>query len=202
MFDLGQVLLRPTFFFKCVRCVWCGCVVWVLCVVCACVVCFVRVCVRRAPSAGLPSVGPPPPDLSSARHPLRQTAQNFPLFFPKGRWGFTRQPESPDVDIGGSRPSKSPPKFNEKTPRDRKKKTWEDPREGKWKWSAGEGKKKKSEILCPYPSGLLPLWASTPRTHNTSTQHTHTTHTTHTHQKMAQVEPGPSRTWPEQNLAE
>ena len=37
------------------------------------------------------------------------------------RWGFTRQPESPNVHISGFRPSKTPTKFNERTPRERKK---------------------------------------------------------------------------------
>ena len=35
---------------------------------------------------------------------------------------FTRQPESPNVHISGFRPSKTPPKFHERTPRERKKK--------------------------------------------------------------------------------
>ena len=38
-----------------------------------------------------------------------------------GRRGFTRQLESPNVHISGSRPSKTPTKFNERTPRERKK---------------------------------------------------------------------------------
>ena len=38
-----------------------------------------------------------------------------------GRRGFTRQPESPNVHISGFRPSKTPTKFNERTPRERKK---------------------------------------------------------------------------------
>ena len=38
-----------------------------------------------------------------------------------GRRGFTRQPESPNVHISGFRPSKTPTKFNEKAPRERKK---------------------------------------------------------------------------------
>ena len=37
-----------------------------------------------------------------------------------GRRGFTRQPESPNVHILGFRPSKTPPKFSEKTPREGK----------------------------------------------------------------------------------
>ena len=38
-----------------------------------------------------------------------------------GRRGFTRQPESPNVNISGFRPSKTPTKFNERTPRERRK---------------------------------------------------------------------------------
>ena len=38
-----------------------------------------------------------------------------------GRRGFTRQPESPNVHISGFRPSKTPTKFHERTPRERKK---------------------------------------------------------------------------------
>ena len=52
------------------------------------------------------------------------------------RRGSTRQPESPNVHISGSRPSKTPPKFNERTPRV----------EEKNKFCGGKGKK-KSEIL-------------------------------------------------------
>ena len=38
-----------------------------------------------------------------------------------GRRGFTRQPESPNVHISGFRPSKTPTKFNERTPKREKK---------------------------------------------------------------------------------
>ena len=38
-----------------------------------------------------------------------------------GRRGFTRQPESPNVHISGPLPSKTPTKFNKRTPRERKK---------------------------------------------------------------------------------
>ena len=38
-----------------------------------------------------------------------------------GRRGFTRQPESLNVHISGFRPSKTPTKFHERTPRERKK---------------------------------------------------------------------------------
>ena len=53
-----------------------------------------------------------------------------------GRRGFTRQPESPNVHISGFPAFKTPPKFNEKTPRETQKE-----RNG-----GGKGKK-KSEIL-------------------------------------------------------
>ena len=54
----------------------------------------------------------------------------------KRRRGFTRQPESPNVHIRGSPPSKTPPKLNEKAPqRERKERKWERERG------------KKSEIL-------------------------------------------------------
>ena len=53
-----------------------------------------------------------------------------------GRRGFTRQPESPNVHILGSRPSKTPPKFHEKTPRETHKDQ-----------NGGGRVKKKSEIL-------------------------------------------------------
>ena len=51
---------------------------------------------------------------------------------PPGR--FTRQPESPNVRISGPRPSKTPPKINEKTPKVRKG----------TKMGAGEGKTKRN----------------------------------------------------------
>ena len=35
----------------------------------------------------------------------------------RSRRGFTRQPESPNVHISGSQPSKTPPEFNERTPK-------------------------------------------------------------------------------------
>ena len=38
-----------------------------------------------------------------------------------GRRGFTRQPESPNMHMSGSWPSKTPPKFNVKTPKREKK---------------------------------------------------------------------------------
>ena len=53
-----------------------------------------------------------------------------------GRRGFTRQPESPNVHISGYRPSKTPTKFNERTPRERKKNE-----------NCGGRREKKSEIL-------------------------------------------------------
>ena len=40
---------------------------------------------------------------------------------PQSRRRFTRQPESPNVHMSGSRPSKTPPKFNERTPKREKK---------------------------------------------------------------------------------
>ena len=54
---------------------------------------------------------------------------------PQSRRGFTRQPESPNVHILGSPNSKTPPKLNEKTPRERKRKKWR--REGKIKRNFG-----------------------------------------------------------------
>ena len=54
---------------------------------------------------------------------------------PKGRRGFTRQPESPNVHIHGSWPSRAVPGFGEKTPRDREKER---------KWGRGEGKKARN----------------------------------------------------------
>ena len=66
-FYSGQVLLRPIFFFMCVRCV---CVV--LCVVCVvCGLCCVF-CACVCP----PEPTPPPSD-----PPIRRTAQNFAFFF-------------------------------------------------------------------------------------------------------------------------
>ena len=53
-----------------------------------------------------------------------------------GRRGFTRQPESPNVHISGFRPSKTPTKVNERTPRERKKNE-----------NCGGRREKKSEIL-------------------------------------------------------
>ena len=80
----------------CVLCVVC-CVCCVCCCVLLCGVCVV-VCVvwprRVGPKRGRPSPKSP---------------------------GFTRQPKSPNVHIGGSRPSKKPPKFHEKSPRERER---------------------------------------------------------------------------------
>ena len=54
-------------------------------------------------------------------------------------------PESPNVHFGGPRPSKTPPKFNEKTPRESTKSVI----------SGGEEEKKKSEILGGPADGCL-----------------------------------------------
>ena len=61
-----------------------------------------------------------------------------------GRRGFTRQPERPNVHISGHLRFKTPPKFNEKTPRERQKE-----RNG-----GGKGKK-KSEILGGPAEGVV-----------------------------------------------
>ena len=61
-----------------------------------------------------------------------------------GRLGFTRQPESPNVHISGFRPSKTPPEFNEKTPRETQKE-----RNG-----GGKGKKKSEILGGPAEGGL------------------------------------------------
>ena len=56
-----------------------------------------------------------------------------------GRRGFTRQPESPNVHISGPPALQTPPKFHERTPRERKKKE-----------NCGGRREKKREILgCP-----------------------------------------------------
>ena len=60
------------------------------------------------------------------------------------------QPEGPNVHILGSRPSKTPPKFHEKTHREREKKTREEEKK-RAKMGAGAGKTKR-EI-----SGLPPF---------------------------------------------
>ena len=58
--------------------------------------------------------------------------------------GFTRQPESPNVHTSGSRPSKTPPKFHEKTPREREKKNEN---------GGGRGKK-NAKFWASHPSPL------------------------------------------------
>ena len=97
-----------------------------------------------------------------------------------GRRGFTRQSESPNVHISGSRPSKTPPKFNEKDQEEREKRI---------KTVAGEGKKRAK------------FWAVRRRgvqrrgVRRRGPEHTHHTHTTtqkthntqHTHNKQAKT---------------
>ena len=61
-----------------------------------------------------------------------------------GRRGFT-QPESPNVHISGFRPSKTPTKFHERTPRERKKNA-----------NCGGRSEKKSEILGGPAEGCPP----------------------------------------------
>ena len=59
---------------------------------------------------------------------------------PQSRRGFTRQPESPNVHIGWPRRLKIPPKFHEKTPRERQK-------ERKWVRQRG----KNAKFWAPHP---------------------------------------------------
>ena len=55
--------------------------------------------------------------------------------------GFTPQPGSPNMHISGPRPSKRPPKFNEKTPREgRKERIFRRKREKKSEILGGPGK--------------------------------------------------------------
>ena len=90
-----------------------------------------------------------------------------------GRRGFTRQPESPNVHISGSRFSKTPTKFHERTPRERKKNE-----------SCGGRREKKSEIWAVQGKGL-PAEGVRVR----GPEHTHHTHkqqpptTTNNHQQ-------------------
>ena len=75
------------------------------------------------------------------RTALRRTAQNFALAGAR-----TRQPDSPHVHISGHLRFKTPPKFNEKTPRETQKQ-----RNG-----GGKGKTKR-EIWGPPPFGAPTL---------------------------------------------
>ena len=63
-----------------------------------------------------------------------------------GRRGFTRQPENQTCTFQGPGPSKTPPKFHEKTPqRDRKRAKW-------WR----ERETKRANFWAPHPSGPHP----------------------------------------------
>ena len=151
-------------------CVWfvCCCVV----LLCCCVVCVVvLLCVVGLcppPSAGpfrrtplrRTALPPGPPKISLFFFPL---PPQFSFFlpslggpFPKPP-GFTWQPESPNVHIWGSRNSKTPPTFHEKTPRE----------EARKKTVAGEGKKKARNFGPPTFRGptfrrLIFFWVSAP----------------------------------------
>ena len=114
----------------------------------------------------------------------------------QSRWGFTRQPESPNVHILGSRSSKTPPKFNEKTQRERKR-------------TKAVGGGKKSEILGG-PAGRYGGGRSggggvqgrgkhrnTPNTETHNTQK-HTQHTeTETHKQHTEHRAQHTKCWPE-----
>ena len=101
----------------------------------------------------------------------------------RGRRGFTRQPENSKRANMRSRPSKTPPKFNEKTTeRETKKRTW---------WLETE---KKLEILGPPPFGAPPsgldffwVWAPPFRA------------MTHTRSKIGLARIGFGQSWPGQN---
>ena len=103
-----------------------------------------------------------------------------------GRRGFTRQPESPNVHISGPRPSKTPTKFNARTPRERKKKENCGGRmEKKERNSGRSGSAVRRRAVRRRAVRPHNTHHNTHHTHNTthSTQHTtHThTHTQHTH---------------------
>ena len=66
----------------------------------------------------------------------------------QGRRGFTRQALEPNVHISGPRPSKTPPKFNERTP----------PREGRKNENCGGGKRERHFG----PSGGGGSWGKAP----------------------------------------
>ena len=84
--------------------------------------------------------------------------------------GFTRQPESPNAHISGSRPSKTPPKFNERTPK----------REKNVKTVAGEGKQERN-FGWSSEGAVRPNLGRTHENleHPTDTPHTFTQHTSH-----------------------
>ena len=125
---------------------------------------------RDRPPAGPPSRGTalprdrPPAGPPFRRTALRRTAQNF-AFFPSPATisfffslslgvfscrGFTRQPENSKRAHLRVLALQTPPKFHEKTPREREKKN-----------ENGSGRGKKREILGPPPFGAPPFGAAT-----------------------------------------
>ena len=81
---------------------------------------------RQTPSPRPPASDPPPPDPPSAGPPSSAGP-------PGGLWGFTRQPENSKRAHLSVPALQTPPKFHEKTPRERERK--------RAKMGAGEGKK-------------------------------------------------------------
>ena len=65
--------------------------------------------------------------------------------------GFTRQLESPNVHMSGSRPSKTPPKFHERTPREKKERKL---------WRESEKKSENLGGLAGGPGGKGPTLAN------------------------------------------
>ena len=93
---------------------------------------------NAGPKGGSPKGGGPQGGGPKFRAFFSLSRHNVHSFFPLfGAAGDSHDsPRTPNVHISGSRPSKTPPKFNEKTPR-----------EGRRNENCGGGRKKKSEIL-------------------------------------------------------
>ena len=116
---------------------------------------------RRTPSPDFP----PPPDRPKFRSFFSLSRHNFLSFF-LCRF-FTRQPECPNVHISGPQPSKTPPKFHEKTPKREKKENWrEDGKKSAKLWASppfGAPPFGAPTIRGPHPSGHQPAFGDPPR---------------------------------------
>ena len=91
------------------------------------------------------------------RTPLRRTA--------RAAWASHDSPRTPNVHISGPRPSKTPPKFHERTPK----------REERKKIVAGEGKNQPSGLHLSAPH-FFSVWAPHPSGPHSSAPHSSRPH--------------------------
>ena len=162
------ILVNPFFVLWCVVVGVVCCVLCVVCVVCWCCVCgcwfwtpvdrdplpgtppppdpLRQTAVRRTPSAGPPCAGPPPPDRPKFRF-LFTSPSPISFFSCLSDAAGASQPENSKRAHGTS---KTPPKFNEKTPRERQKER------------NGGGRVKKKREISGLPAFRAPRWGPFP----------------------------------------